>query len=50
MMKTSRTIVGGNMAEMYIKYDPDIVDKYLEEYYIQFIYCGMVLLRRRAAR
>ena len=50
MMKTSRTIVGGNMTEMYIKYDPDIVDKYLEEYYIQFIYCGMVLLRRRAAR
>ena len=49
-MKTSRNIVGGNMAEMYIKYDPDIVDKYLEEYYIQFIYCGMVLLRRRAAR
>lgn len=38
------------MTEMYIKYDPDTVNKYLEEYYIQFIYCGMVLLRRRAAR
>ena len=48
-MKISRT--GGNiMAEMYIKYDPDTISKYLKEYYIQFIYCGMVLLRKRAAR
>ena len=49
-MKTSGTIGGSNMTEMYIKYDPDTIGKYLEEYYIQFIYCGMVLLRKRAAR
>lgn len=36
------------MAELYIKYDPEIIKKYLEDYYIQFIYCGMVLLRRRS--
>ena len=38
------------MPEMYIKYDPDTISKYLNEYYIQFIYCGMVLLRKRSAR
>ena len=38
------------MAEMYIKYDPDTISKYLKEYYIQFIYCGMVLLRKRSIR
>ena len=47
MMKISRTIGDNNMAEMYIKYNPDTIDKYLKEYYIQFIYCGMVLLRKR---
>lgn len=50
MTKISRTIGGNNMAEMYIKYNPDTIGKYLKEYYIQFIYCGMVLLRKRAAR
>lgn len=35
------------MAEMYIKYDPEKIVQYLKDYYIQFIYCGMVLLRRR---
>lgn len=38
------------MAEMYIKYDPDTVGQYLDDYYIQFIYCGMVLLRKRGSR
>ena len=49
-MNISRTIGGNNMAEMYIKYNPDTIGKYLKEYYIQFIYCGMVLLRKRATR
>ena len=50
MTKTSRTIGGNDMTEMYIKYNPDTIGQYLKEYYIQFIYCGMVLLRKRAAR
>ena len=50
MMKISGTIGGSNMTEMYIKYNPDTIGQYLKEYYIQFIYCGMVLLRKRAAR
>ena len=49
-MKTSGTGGGNSMAEMYIKYDPETVSQYLKEYYIQFVYCGMVLLRKRAAR
>lgn len=49
-MKTSRTIGGSNMAEMYIKYNPDTISQYLKEYYIQFIYCGMVLLRKRGIK
>jgi len=36
------------MAELYIKYDPSTISQYLRDYYIQFIYCGMVLLRRKA--
>lgn len=47
MMNTSETIGGSNMTEMYIKYNPDTIGQYLKEYYIQFIYCGMVLLRKR---
>lgn len=35
------------MAELYIRYDPETIGKYLKDYYIQFVYCGMVLLRRR---
>ena len=35
---------------MYIRYNPETIRQYLKEYYIQFIYCGMVLLRKRAAR
>lgn len=44
--------IGGdnNMAEMYIKYNPDTIGQYLKEYYIQFIYCGMVLLRKRGIK
>lgn len=50
MMKISRTGGGSNMTEMYIKYNPDTIGQYLKDYYIQFVYCGMVLLRRRNAR
>lgn len=36
------------MTEIYIKYDRDTVSQYLKDhYYIQFVYCGMVLLRKR---
>lgn len=38
------------MTEMYIKYDPETINQYLKDYYIQFVYCGMVLLRRRNTR
>lgn len=38
------------MAELYIKYDPDTIIQYLKSYYIQYIYCGYVLLRKRGAR
>lgn len=38
------------MTELYIKYDPETINQYLKDYYIQFVYCGMVLLRRRNAR
>lgn len=50
MKKTSVTIGGGSMVEMYIKYNPDTICQYLKEYYIQFIYCGMVLLRKRGIK
>ena len=50
MTKISGTGGGNDMTEMYIKYNPDTIGQYLKEYYIQSIYCGMVLLRRRAAR
>lgn len=50
MTKISRTGGGSNMAEMYIKYNPDTISQYLKEYYIQFIYCGMVLLRKRGIK
>ena len=49
-MKISLTTGENNMAEMYIKYNPDTIGKYLKEYYIQFIYCGMVLLRKRGIK
>lgn len=38
------------MAEMYIKYTQENISKYSKDYYVQFIYCGMVLLRKRNAR
>lgn len=38
------------MAEMYVKYDESVISKYLKDYYIQFIYCGMVLLRKRGIK
>lgn len=36
------------MDELYIKYEPQKISPYLKDYYIQFVYCGMVLLRRRS--
>lgn len=53
MTKISGTIGGSNMVDnscMYIKYNPDTIGQYLKEYYIQFIYCGMVLLRKRGIK
>lgn len=49
---TSFSITSGDviMTEMYIKYNPDTVGQYLKEYYIQYIYCGMVLLRKRGIK
>lgn len=38
------------MTEMYIRYNPENIGQYLKEYYIQFIYCGMVLLRKRGIK
>lgn len=35
------------MDELYIKYDPETVTQYLKDYYIQYVYCGMVLLHKR---
>lgn len=33
--------------ELYILYIPEIVQKYLGTYYIQYVYRGWVLLRKR---
>ena len=40
---------GAIMSEYYIKYEPGILKLY-PGYYIQFIFCGMVLLRKRGVK
>lgn len=34
--------------ELYIPYVPEIVAQYLKQYYVQYVYCGWVLLRLKA--